>query len=375
MKPLRRTNLTDTVREALREAFADGRFGGFLPGEPRLAESFGVSRVTLRAALSELKKEGLIAPHRGRPTAILAKPKSVSAKTPATSGKTVPVEGAGRILFLSPHRLSELSPGVLLVLDLLRAEMERHDLVLEHRHCHAFTLTDGGKSLEKLTRTEPAAVYLLHQAPSFAQAWFAGKKLPAIVVGTPVEDSKLPGVHTDLRATARHAVKHLRAAGHLVAGIGLLISSADLPDNRSVELGFLEGGGSAGMIQRHPTEADALRAWIARRNPLAGVRPPTAFITAWPAGALALIGKVAVRGGKTIPENLSVVCLYDDPAFSMLVPSVTRYRRPPEKYVSILTRLILRTLRGAADGPAESRTLFPDLIPGETVTAPPPGRK
>ena len=90
----------------------------------------------------------------------------------------------------------------------------------------------------------------------------------------------------------------------------------------------------------------------------------------WPGASLALIGMLGIRLGKTIPENLSVACLYDDPAFDMLVPAVTRYRRPPEKYVAILSRLILRTLKGDKPGPAESRTLFPALIKGETVAAP-----
>jgi DNA-binding LacI/PurR family transcriptional regulator len=363
MKPLlRRRNLSDTVGDALLEAIAGGRFGETLPAEPALAAMFGVSRVTLRAALAKLTETGVIAPHRGRRTTILKRPKA-SAK--AISAEKRP----GRILFLSPNALHELPPGVLLVLDLLRAQMERDGLVLEHRQCHAFTLTECAGALEKFIPVEPAEIYLLHLAPSPAQAWFAARGLSAIVVGTPVENAPLPGVHTDLRATARHALKHLVAVGHDAGRVGLFVPKLDLPDNRAVIAGFLEGGGSSVMIVRHPGESETLRAWIGRRDPLAATKP-TAVITAWPGAALALIGTVSVRRGKTIPENLSVVCLYDDPAFGMLVPSVTRYRRAPEKYVSILSRLIRRTLRGDKPGPAESRTLFPALIKGETVAAP-----
>ena len=320
-----------------------------------------MSRVTLRGALARLTEEGLIAPHRGRRTTIIKRPKS---------GKTSSAEARPRrILFLSPNALHELPPGVLLVLDLLRAQMERDGVILDHRQCHAFTLTECDGALEKLIPAEPAEIYLLHLAPSRAQAWFASRGHAAIVVGTPVENAPLPGVHTDLRATARHAVKHLCAAGHEAARVGLFVSQPDLPDNRAVTAGFLEAGGLPAMIVRHPGESETLRSWIARRDPLVATRP-TAVITAWPGAALALIGMVSVRQGKTIPENLSVICLYDDPAFGMLVPSVTRYRRPPEKYVSILSRLIRRTLRGDKPGPAESRTLFPALIKGETVAAP-----
>jgi GntR family transcriptional regulator len=54
----------------LREQIADGRFDGGepLPGEVELAARFGVSRVTVRAALDRLAEEGLILRQRGRGT-------------------------------------------------------------------------------------------------------------------------------------------------------------------------------------------------------------------------------------------------------------------------------------------------------------------
>lgn len=63
----------------LREQLAEGRHDPArpLPGELELAHSFGVSRVTMRAALDRLAEEGLIRRHRGRgtfavPQAVLA---------------------------------------------------------------------------------------------------------------------------------------------------------------------------------------------------------------------------------------------------------------------------------------------------------------
>lgn len=50
-----------------RGAWADG---DALPGEPRLAESLGVSRVTLRRALDALASAGLVERRRGAPTRI-----------------------------------------------------------------------------------------------------------------------------------------------------------------------------------------------------------------------------------------------------------------------------------------------------------------
>ena len=61
----------------LREQLADGRFAGGLPGELALSKQFGVARVTIRRALSQLAAEGLISREAGRGT----RPVDVSEKT------------------------------------------------------------------------------------------------------------------------------------------------------------------------------------------------------------------------------------------------------------------------------------------------------
>lgn len=52
----------------LREQLREGQFAGGLPGELALMEQFGVARVTVRRALAELAREGLIAREPGRGT-------------------------------------------------------------------------------------------------------------------------------------------------------------------------------------------------------------------------------------------------------------------------------------------------------------------
>lgn len=52
----------------LREQLREGRFAAGLPGELALMEQFGVARVTVRRALAELVREGLIAREPGRGT-------------------------------------------------------------------------------------------------------------------------------------------------------------------------------------------------------------------------------------------------------------------------------------------------------------------
>jgi GntR family transcriptional regulator len=88
-KPIAETDATLPVPRyhqiylVLREQLAEGRFDPArpLPGELELAQSFGVSRVTMRAALDRLAEEGLIVRQRGRGT--FARPQSAPAASRA----------------------------------------------------------------------------------------------------------------------------------------------------------------------------------------------------------------------------------------------------------------------------------------------------
>ncbi|WP_079176504.1 GntR family transcriptional regulator [Streptomyces sp. MUSC 14] len=60
------TPLWRHVRDDLRGRLAQGEFGDSFPGENELAARYGVSRHTIRAALRELREEGLVTAARGR---------------------------------------------------------------------------------------------------------------------------------------------------------------------------------------------------------------------------------------------------------------------------------------------------------------------
>lgn len=66
------TPLFKQIAAQLRQQIAQGklRFGDVMPGERELAESFRVSRMTLRAAIDELVDEGLLLRQRGRGTIV-----------------------------------------------------------------------------------------------------------------------------------------------------------------------------------------------------------------------------------------------------------------------------------------------------------------
>lgn len=88
------------VYPALREQLEEGRFAQGLPGELALTRQFGVGRVTVRRALEQLAREGLIVRQAGRGT-------RPAARAPARGGGAGPVAVAGEVA--PAHPVSRLS--------------------------------------------------------------------------------------------------------------------------------------------------------------------------------------------------------------------------------------------------------------------------
>lgn len=70
---IRTTRAVDLALEAIRRAILEGEFesGSFLPSERSLAQSLGINRLTLRAALARLETEGLVRPEQGNGVRVL----------------------------------------------------------------------------------------------------------------------------------------------------------------------------------------------------------------------------------------------------------------------------------------------------------------
>ena len=88
--------LYSQIRELLRSRIADGSFAadGKMPSENEMVKAFGVSRITVRQALNDLQKEGLIFKIHGKGT-FVAKPKAVQS--------LMRLEGFGEAMSASGH--------------------------------------------------------------------------------------------------------------------------------------------------------------------------------------------------------------------------------------------------------------------------------
>lgn len=363
-EPIRRHYLPDEVERRLIEAIRRGDYADTLPGERVLCGQFAVSRPTLRRAMSALAAQGWIARSRGKPTRILRREETKA--SPARTNTAV---------FLSSHPLGELSAGTMLTYDLLDRALSKTGYALGFGDCPAFRQKLFANRLRETLRGAPADVRVLHQAPEPVQHWFAKEKTPCIVMGTPAPGADLPGIDSDFAPAAAHALSWLRREGHSAGRILLLLPKLELAGHRAMREGFLRAGGKETRVLTHPVDDDALPAWLAKElvpRLRAGADSPTAIITGWPRFTVALVTGLAARHGLRAPDDLSVACLADDPVFDMMIPTVSRYRRPAGKYVARLARMIMEVAQGMT--PREKLVLLmPEQVPGGTVGPPPVG--
>src|ERR1700722_9996801 len=96
LKP--RASLTEQVQADLRVAIRAGAFGsgGQLPSEPALSKQLGVSRPTIRQALSLLEQEGLVARRQGMGTFVQSTVAALPDLLNVNTGITDMIRSAGR---------------------------------------------------------------------------------------------------------------------------------------------------------------------------------------------------------------------------------------------------------------------------------------
>lgn len=363
-EPIRRHYLPDEVGRRLIESIRRGDYADTLPGERVLAVRLAVSRPTLRRAMAALASQGWIAQAQGKPTRILRRE-----EPPESRGRT------GCAILLSSHPLGGLSAGTMRTYDLLGRALAKTGYELGFDDCPAFRQKLFEHRLRETLRAGPADVRVLHQAPEPVQHWFAKENIPCIVMGTPAPGVDLPGIDSDFSPAAAHALAWLRREGHAPGRILLLLPKLELAGHRAMREGFLRAGGREERMLAHPVDDGALPAWLAKElapRLRSGAGAPTAIITGWPRFTVALLSGLAARHGLRAPDDLSVVCLGDDPVFDMMIPTVSRYRRPAGKYVARLARMIMEVAQGMT--PREKLVLLmPEQVPGGTVGPPPVG--
>ncbi len=361
--PFRRTSLPDAVAGHLREAIRKGVYGDSLPSERALAAEFGVSRPTLRAALSRLREAGLLKAQDGRPAAPVCTEE-------VAVGESAPLRHH-RVSFLTPHSFHRLPHGVMMTYSQVEQRLSRRGLRMDFKTCGFFRAAHPRAATPpQFLRGPGSDVHVLHDAPEGVQRWFEKGGVRCVVAGTRAQGVSLPSLGMDVSGAAQDAVRRLRAHGHVFGRIVFLAPEVMTPDCLEAAEGFAKANGAAFPLLRYPEKESEWAEWIATKLSPDLLLPGgfSAVITVCPRFTAALVSCLGARFAIRIPEALSVICLADDPVLELLVPGVARYRASALGQIKGLSRLILDAAEGRAG--REVRLLTPEFVPGGTVAKP-----
>jgi hypothetical protein len=177
-----RASHAEQTAAVLREALQKGMWRERMPGERELSRQLNVSRPTLRLALDQLSREGLLKSVPGRTRVIVR------------AAATAKVQQSQVVGLLTPLPLQEVSPFALCWMDKLRELLAAAGLQLEIHSGRRWYSRRPEKDLAALTHQVPAAAWVLFVTNERMQRWFAKSGLAGVLSGSSHVGVELPSV-------------------------------------------------------------------------------------------------------------------------------------------------------------------------------------
>jgi len=350
-----KSSLVAQTAAILKDRIQSGEWHKWLPGEHELAAQFRVARMTLRAALAQLERAGIIRARQGRRREIVAR------KRRAASGVS------GRVLLLTPVPLQLLTHLHVFCANELRDSLEKIGF---HFEIHAERGLYGhgmGAGLERLMKQLRPAGCLLVSSPEKMQLWFSRRRLPCVIWGSKYPGVDLPSVDKAYKAVCRHAVGILLGRGH--RRIVLFNPESGAAGDVQSEEGFQEGliRASHSDLQGNVVRHDGTVRDMRTKLDLLWRRPdrPTALLVSRAANVLAVMGHL-MRRGVRFPEDVALISRDHEPFLEQMVPSVARYVISPESMAHRMSTAVVETVQSGLTSLANYQ-IMPEFAEGETL--------
>ncbi|MEY2880231.1 MAG: hypothetical protein RLZZ15_2611 [Verrucomicrobiota bacterium] len=349
----RRVSLSGQAAEAIRRAAHEGAWREFLPSERRLCEMLQVSRPTVRTALQQLAKEGLIEIRHGRRNRLLAAAGRAAA-APSRLVVLVSHEPIAHTTFTAYQGLMEM-----------RTHLAEQGFTTETLVCPPQGAAAQGRKLAAFLRQNRVLCFVLLSLRRELQEWFAARGVPALVLGSCHPTVRLPSLDVDYRAVCRHAAGVLRAKGH--RRIALLVPAANVAGDLASEEGFRAGlanasEGNEALVVRHNGTVAGLHAKLDAL--FARGAPPTALLIAKPQHVFFTMVRLLQRGLR-VPDDVSLIARDYDHLFE---GALAHYRFEGETFAHRLSRLMLQ-LVNERRLTLEPNLIFPRYVAADTVHA------
>jgi len=356
--PQRRSLISQTVAY-LKRRIEENQWSDWLPGERGLCDEIQVSRNTLRAALVELKRDGVIEAIQGSGNRII--------RSQSPQNRDVGLQSRN-VAVLTPDPLESLRPAQALWIDGLRGMLSERDCRLHVFHGRQYYRTNPGEALEKLTSQNPHGCWILIMSNQSVQRWFERSVHRCITAGSVYPGIDLPFRDLDHRAICRHAVGRMLGLGHRC--VALVIQKSRRAGDVDSETGFKDGV----ELSRHrdvevvicdheftvASIKNTVRRLMERKN------RPTALLVANAYHFVTVVGGLASLGWR-VPQDVSVISRDEDPFLPYVVPEPARYVTSPHTMAKALLTPVLELLEKGAVSHRES-LIMPNFILGESLT-------
>lgn len=350
-----RLSLVAQTASIVKDAIQLDEWDKWLPSERDLCEQLRVARMTLRAALKLLQREGWIRIHPGQRTQIAARPR-----------RPLPVV-RDRVLLLTPAPMESLRPFTILCISELREHLARAGCNLELHATRALYGQGSAQAVKSLVRQLRPVGCVLVASTGRLQQWFSEHHSPCVIVGSRHPGVDLPAVDIAYRAACRHAVGQFLSRGH--RRLAFLNPDSGAAGDLESECGFNEAADQARLpgveaaILRHdgtvPAICRKLDSLLDRRN------PPTALLVSKSGHVLTVIGHL-LRRGLRLPQDVALISRDHDPFLAEMVPTVARYVTSPGRMAHPVSRLVLEMAQGGWVKPL-NYLIMPDFTEGETL--------
>lgn len=357
LPPSRGPSLIAQTASWLRRAIDAGAWSELLPGERELSARLGVSRPTLRQALKQLQREGVIHTSERKRWRIRRQAKR----------RQLPGDSRGSIGVLCARDPREFPSFQRTLVDAARQRLERNGFRVETLARPTCYSQRPGRALERLVNENSVDAWMLFHAPPRAHRWFAKNRIPCVVSGSCEPGVELPSVDLDHGAVSSHALGALVRAG--CRRPALVSPKGDQPGDVDGEKKFLEAARqllkppSAATVIHHDETVPGLlvtleRIWR-RRN------PPDGILFARARYALASMTWLLGRGVR-IPGDVALIVRHDDVMLEYATPRIACYRANPALFGHKLAAE-LASVAGSGFGSNRRIRLLPEFSKEETA--------
>jgi DNA-binding LacI/PurR family transcriptional regulator/biotin operon repressor len=340
--------ITEQVAEHLRGELYRGRWTDTIPGSRKLSTELEVNSKTIEDALQLLEAEGILVGQgvgRGRRiilpedhapsglrVAILLYEQSAESLDYIIDCKNK-LETAGHTVFYAPSHLTELKMDV--------------------------------RRLARMVGKTEADAWVVGAGTREVLQWFLQQKTPAFALYGRRRKLKIAGVGPDNIPAITEATRRLVELRH--HRIVLLDSLYSVSEPGTIGAAFLEAlsaGGITTGFYNMPGWEGGLEGLYAYLDSSFQVSPPTAIIAGSASTYFATQSFLLTRGIR-VPQDLSLICIGNDPYFSQCQPSVSHIRWSSRSVANRIVRWVRNISEGKED--ARQTTIKSEFIEGGTI--------